>query len=104
MPWNGDQFDYTIAYINGILEFYHELFEAAFENPGNNAAILLYDLKRALTEIKPTPKQVEALLLRIHGLREWEIGRILNISREGSHYRLLGLIKKIQKKLNKNTY
>jgi len=102
MPWNGDQFTYTIAYINGIIEFYFELAEVAKENPGNNAAILLHDLKRVLADMELTPKQLEALLLRIYGLRWWEIGKILNISKQKSHKRLHGLVKKIQKKLNKD--
>ena len=103
MPWYGDQFEYTRGYIKAILEYYFPLREQALHNPGGSAAVVIYDINQALALVKLTKRQAEALLLRMQGLTEFEIGAEFGVSHQAISYRLYGALGKIKKYFVENT-
>lgn len=90
MPWYGDQFEYTHAYIQAIIENYLPLKEAALNDPYSNPAVLIYDIDIALEGAGLTRRQAEAMLLRMEGLTEMEIGAVLKRDHSSVCRRLRG--------------
>jgi hypothetical protein len=82
MPWYGDQFEYTHAYIQAIIENYLPLREAALNDPYSNPAILIYDIDIALEGAGLTPRQAEAIYLRMAAKGELEMEADMSMSQQ----------------------